>query len=535
MVVLKTQSEFGHAPPPQTPYSIISNLPGWEVAQAVRNGDMTPFAKIVHIYPRFAPTHYVKELGAEVAKKVGLEGMGVMVYLNPVVWPYTRRHITLEGRGPHRLEAGAVTLKCVDVAGHRVYAVLYEPKNTPGMMLSWGAPGLGISIRGGEELLKGIESMEEVTIQDDDDPPPPTWTPEGPAHQGLRERITELLHRAAIDPDKVKSRPEDVYLYPTGMAAIFQANNLLLQYRPGTAVVLGIVFHNTYHHLIEECPNGMKHFGRVDEDGIDVFEAWLDEEAAAGRSVSYAFVEIPGNPTLDTPDLKRLKKLSEKHNFVFIVDETVSSFANVDVLPQADLLLTSLTKSFSGLANAMGGSIVLNPLSPHYATLTPLFHTLHHNEVFAADAAVLLANSQEYLVRTQILNRNAAAMANFLHAAPPTQPRPFTPELPNPGYGCLLTVVFDELDAAVAFYDRCGFYPSPHLGGHVTLMFPYNMFVFGKKPEERAYMRELGAPEESVRLSAGLEDEGDLIDTLRDALEAAVEVKKNRGVVVEDK
>jgi cystathionine gamma-synthase len=58
MVVLRTQSDFGHAPPPQTPYSIISNLPGWGMVQGFRDGDMSAMAKVVHIYPRFGPTQF---------------------------------------------------------------------------------------------------------------------------------------------------------------------------------------------------------------------------------------------------------------------------------------------------------------------------------------------------------------------------------------------------------------------------------------------------------------------------------------------
>lgn len=60
MVILKTESEFGYAPPPQTPYSIISNLPGWEMLKGVREGDMAPLGRVVHIYPRLSPTHFVR-------------------------------------------------------------------------------------------------------------------------------------------------------------------------------------------------------------------------------------------------------------------------------------------------------------------------------------------------------------------------------------------------------------------------------------------------------------------------------------------
>ncbi|KAK7414319.1 hypothetical protein QQX98_006836 [Neonectria punicea] len=549
MVVLRPQSEFGHAPPPQTPNSIITNIPTWDVAKAFRDGDPSPLSRIVHLYPRFLPMQFAAQLGQAITKHLGVQGKAALIYLNPDMWPHTRRHIALESRGPHRMDVDNVSLRVVDVAGHRVYAVLYDPKHTFGVILSWSSPGLGISIRGSEELLRGVDGMKEVVFEGDNDLPPPTWTPESSAHQGLRKRINELLHRSPIDADKVKCTPDDVFLYPTGMAAIYHTTNLLMDHRPGTIVVLGVVFHNTHHHLIEECPYGLKHFGLVDDEGIDCFENWLATEKQAVRPVSYAFVEIPGNPNLDTPDLVRLKSLSEQYGFVVVVDDTVSGFANVDVLAQSDILVTSLTKSFSGQANVMGGSVVLNPLSPHYAALVPLVKSKHHNELFASDAAVLLANSHDFLQRTRILNRNAAAIAAFLHdvrSLPdspiakvqyptllPTKPkydavmRPCTPELPDPGYGCLLTVEFDCLEATVAFYDRCGFYPSPHLGGYVTLVFAYNMAVFSKRPEERDHMRELGVKEEGLRISAGLESEEDLIDTLRDALDAAIQAKKD--------
>lgn len=67
MVVLKTQSEFGHAPPPQTPYSIISNLPTWKVAEAFRDGDPGPLSRVVHLYPRFLPMQFAAQVRAAVS------------------------------------------------------------------------------------------------------------------------------------------------------------------------------------------------------------------------------------------------------------------------------------------------------------------------------------------------------------------------------------------------------------------------------------------------------------------------------------
>jgi len=40
---------------------------------------------------------------------------------------------------------------------------------------------------------------------------------------------------------------------------------------------------------------------------------------------------------------------------MLVVDETVGNFVNVDVLPFADIVVSSLTKVFSGASNVMGG------------------------------------------------------------------------------------------------------------------------------------------------------------------------------------
>lgn len=223
------------------------------------------------------------------------------------MWEFTPHHVASEHRDPETAaKPEDLEFRCVDVAGHRLYLVLFDPMKTLGVMLSWGNPGLGLSVRGAEMLLPGIESMVEVPCEP---VPEPTWTPEGPAHQGLKERIVELLQHAAINPAKVTCAPKDVYLYPTGMGGVFHTTNLLMEYRPGTVVVAGIAFHNTYHHLVEESPHGWKHNGRVDKQGLDDLESWLEGEKAEGRPVSYVLVEAPGNPTLDTPDLPRMKKL----------------------------------------------------------------------------------------------------------------------------------------------------------------------------------------------------------------------------------
>ena len=65
--------------------------------------------------------------------------------------------------------------------------------------------------------------------------------------------------------------------------------------------------------------------------------------------------ECPSNPLLWTPDLQKIRRLADQYDMAVIVDDTIGSSANVDVLSAADVVVTSLTKSFSGFADVMAG------------------------------------------------------------------------------------------------------------------------------------------------------------------------------------
>lgn len=74
---------------------------------------------------------------------------------------------------------------------------------------------------------------------------------------------------------------------------------------------------------------------------------------------------------------------------------------------------------------------------------------------------------------------------------------------------------------------HCG----PHLGAHRTLALPFNALVFGKEPQEARYHAGYGARPEQVRLSVGLEDEGELVAAVELALERATEAYRKGAEV----
>lgn len=88
----------------------------------------------------------------------------------------------------------------------------------------------------------------------------------------------------------------------------------------------------------------------------------IEESCAAGSPVRALWCEFPSNPLLRSPPLVRLRELADKYGFVIVVDETIGSFANVEVLPLADVIVSSLSKVFSGETNVLGGRYVLQEL-----------------------------------------------------------------------------------------------------------------------------------------------------------------------------
>lgn len=82
----------------------------------------------------------------------------------------------------------------------------------------------------------------------------------------------------------------------------------------------------------------------------------LEQRLERGERFLSLFCEFPSNPLLRSPDMQRIRALADKYDFVVVVDETIGNFLNVHVLPYADVLVSSLTKIFSGDGNVMGGS-----------------------------------------------------------------------------------------------------------------------------------------------------------------------------------
>ncbi|KAJ6515540.1 pyridoxal phosphate-dependent transferase [Mycena sanguinolenta] len=550
MTIEAITTELGHAIPPVGPHTVTVHTPSWDAGIALFNGDESLMQKLKSIYPRIFPFGHVQALCTAVHQKLILPPThGCYLFTDPDIFSVAQEYAFSHHRKEPKLVPADLIFKVVDVAGIRLYCVGFPVAKTPGINGVWQDFGTGVSTRLSEHLLTQVDTLIEVPCDvagDGDVVQTATYLPETAAHQALRERIVGLLKCASVVPQKAVAL-HDVYLYPTGMAAIHGMHRAVMQVRKGPMVGLGAMFVATYW-LFSEFPDGFKHFGQCDaQSGVmDKLEIYLQEETKVGRKVSYIFTEFPSNPILVSVDLKRLRQIADQYDTVLVIDDTVGSFCNLDVLPVADVVVTSLSKSFSGYADVMGGSVILNPSSRHYQALKKIYQKTFHNMYFAGEAEKMLVNSADYLLRSTILNRNAAAIADLFqaHAGKAGSPvlkvlypsvsdtaanyaafmRPATAEF-APGYGCLLSIDFTSLSAARAFYDNLQVHKGPHLGAHRTIALNYNA-TLGTDPEEVQYEVGYGLRREQVRISTGLEDVEELVEVFEEALKFAVAAVK---------
>ena len=110
--------------------------------------------------------------------------------------------------------------------------------------------------------------------------------------------------------------------------------------------------------ILEKWGPGAHFFGYGLDSDTDTLESLLAEESSRDATkppILALFTEFPSNPLLRSADIPRLRSLADKYDFLLVVDDTIGNFVNVEVLPYVDIVVTSLSKVFSGDGNAMGG------------------------------------------------------------------------------------------------------------------------------------------------------------------------------------
>lgn len=340
------------------------------------------------------------------------------------------------------------------------------------------------------------------------------------AKTALRRRISSKISET---PGSAEVSEDDVYLFPTGMASIFNAHRASLAAGENhLSVCYGFPYVDTKNILSKFGP-GFHFFGEGDDSSYARLVSLLE----SGTKILALFCEFPSNPLLKSPDLKSIKKLADQYGFYIVVDETVGNFLNIHVLPYADMVASSLTKVFSGDSNVMGGSLVLNAHGKHYKELKETMDKLYEDTFWAEDAIYMERNSRDFADRSRKINSTAEAVADLFKKSPLIKDV-FYPKLnesrkyfddckiEHGGYGGLLSIVFKNPNHSHKFYDIVVTAKGPSLGTNFTLTSPYAILAHY---QELDWAEKYGVDRNLIRISVGLEEKEDLLKTFQTGLD----------------
>ncbi len=327
-----------------------------------------------------------------------------------------------------------------------------------------------------------------------------------------------------------------VCLTPSGMAATyaaFQAVNAVQAPRGRTRwVQLGWLYLDTIAILQKftatPADDYLHHADVFDLTGLGKLFV-----AHAGQ-IAGVLAEVPTNPLIQTPSLPALLALCRAHGVALVVDPTIASTLNVDVLPHADVVVNSLTKYTAGEGDVILGAAAVNPASPLAAELRPaLVAAAALAPVYPRDLVRLAEQIGATPSLVARINENTPRVVEFLRAHPRVAEVFWSGHVASaanyaalartPGsVGSMITFTLRPSLALPAFYDRVRIAKGPSFGLSTSLICPFMYLAhydLVTTEEGRAELRRNGLNPDLLRLSVGAEPAEEIIAALAEALD----------------
>lgn len=329
----------------------------------------------------------------------------------------------------------------------------------------------------------------------------------------IRERLAKLTGQDA----------SDVYLFPSGIAAIYASHRLVTAFLPERKTAQIEFPYVDVLKVQQEFGSGVKFVANPDRGGVSAVRKLIETEKLAG-----VFCEVASNPQLRTVDLEGLAQVLEPEGVPLVVDDTVSTCFNVDAFQHADVVTMSLTKFFSGVGDVMAGALVLRNDSPHNAALKRILDEIYDDDLWGSDAAVLEKNSRDFPARMVKINENTEAVVDSLTDRMDVIDRLWYPKTETPGfyeaiqreeggYGGLFSMVLkDPKRNSPRFYNALRVSKGPSLGTNFTLACPYMLLAHYP---ELDWSDKLGIDRHLLRFSIGLEEPEELSSRFHAALD----------------
>lgn len=475
------------SPLPDNEFGISVSLPLWQHVIGYEEGDKAVTSTFQSGYPRFFMPPAISQLCDKVASDLHLAADQACL-----VFP-RRIHAERCLRWLHQHGAGD-NATVVAYGSESLGVAVFAKGDYDQARKFWRFAGEVVSIRQARHYLGN---------------PLPVSVDEGvAASRTIRERLAESSGQ----------HPDDVYLFPSGMAATFAVHRMLTAVRPGLKTVqLGFPYVDVLK-VQELFGSGVHFFPVFNEDTYGALESLIADEPLAG-----IFSEVPTNPLLQCCDYGRIQAMN-RAGVPMVIDDTVGSSVHFDAFRVADVVTTSLTKAFSGTGDVLAGSVILNRKSPHYEAFSAFLREHADHELYRADAVALERNSRDFVERAHVMSRNSVGLYEYLIRRPKVERVWHGINEGGPGYrflqraeghGCLLSFTLKDPAATPAFYDELAVCKGPSLGTRFTLVCPYTLLAHY---QELDWAESCGVPRFLIRVSVGLEPLGDLVARFERAL-----------------
>jgi cystathionine gamma-synthase len=262
----------------------------------------------------------------------------------------------------------------------------------------------------------------------------------------------------------------------------------------------------------------------VSHEPVPVADPAAVRAALAARPARVLWVETPTNPLLAIADIAVLAGLAREAGALLVVDNTFASpYLQRPIALGADVVVHSTTKYLGGHSDVVGGALVVT--DPQLGERLDFHRNATGGVAGAFDAWLTLRGVKTLAVRMDRHCANAARVAEML-AAHPAVGEVFYPGLPaHPGHE-VAAKQMRGFGGMVSFRVRAGaeeaaavcartrlFTLAESLGGVESLI-----ELPGRMTHASAAGSALEVPGDLIRLSVGIEDAGDLIADLRQAL-----------------
>ncbi|MGK0176686.1 MAG: cystathionine gamma-synthase [Lentimonas sp.] len=256
-------------------------------------------------------------------------------------------------------------------------------------------------------------------------------------------------------------------------------------------------------------------------------DAVIDKLSALGNKLAGVVVECPTNPLVQICDLERISDAVHAEGGLLIIDPTVASVYNMDVLAYADVLVTSLTKYAAYEGDIMIGSLALNIQSSHYDALKSILPKLQVSP-YEGCLKRLAHEMQDAAEKVAQMNANAAQLTKFLKAHPAVSAVYYAADSPHHAKfarsdrngGAMISI---ELAGSMQqFYDKIAVMKGPSFGTRTTLLSPFMYLAhydLVTQEQGRSFLKEVGLTHDLIRISVGIEPYEEIEAVFAEALE----------------